>query len=483
VKKLAIKVFSTSNCKFEKRVDSMKKSLLRTILISHFVLVFLFCAAAINAQETSTIDAPKGKNPVIIIPGLTGSELINSKTGELVWFKPQRAKDDDLRLPVSANLVRNRDNLVPKDIIRTVQFIKILPETEIYERLIDALEKRGGYTEGDWNGPKPSDYQDTFYVFPYDWRRDNVENARLLVKKVEDLKRKLGKPNLKFNIIAHSMGGLIARYAAMYGNTDLPAGKARPTWAGARDFDKIFLLGTPNEGSTLSVNALLNGFSYIGGGLNLPFIQNINKFDVFTIPAMYQLLPHDGTLTVYDENLKPISVDLYNPKTWEKYGWTVWQDGDFKKKMSLTEQRNAKAYFQAVLSRAKRFQAALDANTGDKLPVSIYLMGADCKETQNAVLLLHDEKKDRWKLQFKAENYTRTDGTKVTAEELKPLLFAMGDGVVTQRSLKAQTSGNKTVLPVTSELYQCEDHNKLVTNLDIQGKLLSILFGSVVTTK
>jgi len=435
-----------------------------------------------GAQETPPIKAPTGKNPVIIIPGLTGSELVNRKTGELVWFKPRRAKDDDIRLPVSTNLARNRDNLVAKDIIRSIQFFKFLPETEIYERLIGALEKRGGYREASWTKPKKSDFEDTFYVFPYDWRRDNVENARLLIQKIEGLKRRLGKPNLKFNVIAHSTGGLIARYAVMYGNADLPRGKPRPNWAGARSFDKIFLLGTPNEGSILSFNAILNGFSYVGGGLNLPFIQNISRFDVFTIPAIYQLLPHDGTLQSFDENLKPLAVDLFDVKTWEEYGWAVWQDDDFKKKMDAAEQRGAKAYFQAALSRAKRFQAALDANTSDKLPVSIYLLGGDCKETQNGVVILRDAKKNRWKAQFKADSFTRSDGTKVSAEELKTLLVALGDGVVTQRSLKAQTVGNKTILPVVSELYQCEGHNKLVTSTEVQDKLLALIFGSEIRT-
>jgi hypothetical protein len=232
----------------------------------------------------------------------------------------------------------------------------------------------------------------------------------------------------------------------------------------------------------LSLKALLNGFSYIGGGLNLPFIQNISRFDVFTIPSIYQLLPHDGTFAVYDENLKPLQVDLYNVKTWENYEWTVWQDDAFTKKLDATEQRNAKAYFAAVLDRARRFQLALDANTNEKTPVSIYLMGGDCKDTDNGVVLVRDAKKNRWKTLFKAESFDRADGTKVSAEEQKALFTMLGDGVVTQRSLKAQTVGNKTILPVTAELYQCEGHNKLVTSPEVQDKLLALIFGTEVKT-
>lgn len=444
--------------------------------VPKYCIAFVLCLLAGSAVAQAP--AETGKAPLIIIPGLTGSELVNSKTGEEVWFKTRRSKDDDIRLPISPNLARNRDNLVAKDIIRSVKFLKILPESEIYERLIESLQSRGGYKEGKWDAPAKDGYQDTFYLFPYDWRRDNVENARLLVRQVEALKRKLGKPDLKVNIIAHSMGGLISRYAAMYGNADLPAGQPKPTWAGARHFDKIFLLGTPNEGSILALDSLLHGYGNIGGGVNLPFIQDISRFDVFTLPSAYQLLPHEGSLRAYDENLQPVKVDIYDPATWEKYGWSIWLDGDFTKKFDAAEQKNAKPYFLAALARGKRFQAALNANTSETVPVRFYLIGADCKETPTAILLLHDPKKNRWETKFKADAFTRADGTKVSDVQLKPLLFTNGDSVVAKRSLANETAasnGNKHVLPIVSEIYQCEDHGKLATNPEIQDKLFSIL--------
>ena len=444
-------------------------------------VLFIFCFVAlfsfsIKAQNTP----PKGKNPIIIIPGLTGSELINSKTNEVVWFKPQRSKDDDLRLPISSvNLAQNKDLLIAGDITRNLQVLKILPEVEIYQKLIDALQTRGGYEEGKWDNPTIKGYEDTFYVFSYDWRLDNVENARLLVKKIENLKRTLKRPNLKFNVIAHSMGGLISRYAAMYGDADLPAGKPKPTWAGAKNFSKIFLLGTPNEGSAQSLGALINGFSYLGGGLNLPFVQDISKFDTFTIPSIYQLLPHAGTLTAFDENLKPLDVDIYDPKTWDEYGWSVIKDDDFNKKFTIAEQKNAKAYFQAVLSRAKRFHEAIDANTSAKPAVAIYLIGADCKDTLDSIVIYRD-KKNEWKTLFKADAFVRENGEKVSSEELKKVLYAMGDGVVTKRSLAAETltaNANKTILPVTSEIFLCEGHTRLVTSIEVQDKLFALLLG------
>lgn len=448
------------------------------------IFTFWIFIPGICAQETTTPEIKKNRPPIIIIPGLTGSELVNKNTNEVVWFKAQRSKNDDLRLPISPNLTRNRDNLVPKDIIRSVKFFKFLPETEIYERLIDALEKRGGYKEGKWDAPAKDGFENTFYVFAYDWRRDNVENARLLMNKIDGLKRKLRKPKLKFNVIGHSMGGLIARYAAMYGGADLPSGKPLPTWAGARNFDKIFLLGTPNEGSTIALSALLNGFSYIGGGLNLPFIQNISRFDTFTIPSIYQLLPHEKTFFAFDENLKPLDVDLFDPKTWEKYDWSVIKDENFAKNFSAVERRAAKAYFSVVLDRAKRFQLALDANISQKIPVSFYVMGADCKETVNSVVIYRDGKKNRWRTLFKSDSFERENGEKVSVEDLKKLIYEMGDGVVTKRSLTGETflkNNGKFILPITSELFLCEGHNKLATNAEIQDKLFALIWGEVTT--
>src|SRR5262249_17481721 len=180
-----------------------------------------------------------GKPPVIVIPGILGSELINTRTGEKVW--PSAFRTSEEGLPMSPNLAANRDDLVPGKIIETVRLARVLPEVYVYRDLLEALRHYAGYREGDWNNPGSDGGQDTFYVFAYDWRKDNVANARELIRRVEHLKQELSQPNLKFNVIAHSMGGLIARYAAMYGDQDLPADESLPplTWSGAQDISKI----------------------------------------------------------------------------------------------------------------------------------------------------------------------------------------------------------------------------------------------------
>lgn len=427
----------------------------------------------VKATPTPTPKATvTGKLPVIIVPGLIGSELVNKNTGGEVWFHLQRKKDDDLRLPITANIARNRDNLVPRDILRNVKLVKFLPEIQIYDRLIESL-KADGYTEANWNAPVA---YDSFYVFPYDWRRDNVETARILVQKIQAAKTKLKNPNLKFNVIAHSMGGLISRYAAMYGTTDLPAGsqKAVPNWSGAKHFNKIFLVGTPNEGSLRSLEAFVQGFTYFGSGINLPFVQNLTRFDIFTIPSVYQLLPQAGTAHAFDENLKPMQVDIYNPSLWEKYGWAAYTDKDFSKKFTAAEQRNAKAYLRAALDRARRFHEALRATSLTKSPVPVYFIGAECKPTLDGMIIYRDEKKNTWRTIFKPDSFERADGTKVTKQDLEPLLYSPGDGTVTKRSfltaaIRNISNDEQTSFPV------CEEHDKLTGNPEIQKTLFAVL--------
>ena len=420
----------------------------------------------------------QGKNPVILIPGLTGSELKHKDTGERVWYKTFKSKSEDLRLPISNSVVNNRDNLIPGDILRTVK-LGILPGVDVYDGFIKAMELRGGYREEKWDAPTENGFQDSLYVFPYDWRLDNVENARLLIKRVAALKLKLKKPDLKFDIVAHSMGGLIARYAAMYGDTELPAGNRKPvpTWSGAKYFDKIVLLGTPNEGAATSLGALVNGYAIGGLRLDLPFVQDTSKFMVFTIPSAYQLLPAPGTLRVLNDKLEPITVDLYDPKIWSKYGWNAINDKGFGKAFTSAERKLAPAYFASALDRAKRLHQALDAAPGKSGGVTFFVLGSDCKTALDAIVVYQE--KDNWKTLFKPKAFMRADGTKVLEEDAKKVMYSPGDGIVTSRSLEAttitQATGVESILKSGPGKFICEDHNKLAGNAKIQDYIIGVL--------
>lgn len=471
-------------------------------LIHLALILFVFLSIHINAQTT-------GKTPVIIVPGVQGSELVNPLTGKSAWFAVRRDKDDDIRLPMtSANLARNRDTLVARDIIREVKLPGVLPDIEVYKGLIDSLLARG-YTEGDWNKPQATD---VFYVFPYDWRRDNVETARLLIQKIEAVKRSVKRPDLKFDIIAHSMGGLIARYAAMYGAADLPVEGRNPipTWAGAKHINKLLMFGTPNEGSVDAFSAVINGANIVSTR-NLPFIDDFRPEDVLTSPASFQLMQHQSTARFLDENLKPLKVDLYNVKTWNTYGWGAVNDPKFLSKLkdaprlalrnkeikpvkpakdanyddrilAQTTSAQVNAYFAAVLSRTKRFHLALDAPTR-KSPILLYAYGGNCQPTLDAVVLMRDDKKERWITITSARDIKTSGGRDIKKDEVKEVIYALGDGRVTRRSLLAESEESKggteqlvkTIFPVKSSVFGCGLHTSLFLEKTIQDSFLSAL--------
>lgn len=444
----------------------MKRRGLKKALATLIQAGFLLVALGISV-------AAQGKNPVILIPGLSGSELLHKDTGERVWFRAIRSKREDLRLPISADLSKNRDELVPGDILRAVKLGPI-SVVDVYGGFVTAMRARGGYREEKWSEPSELGSRDALYVFSYDWRLDAVSNARRLFTEVEDLKIRLKRPDLKFDIVAHSLGGLISRYAAMYGDADLPqdARRAKPTWAGAKHFNKIVLIGTPNEGSVLSLSSLTGGFSVGGVRMDLPFLEDTSKFTVFTIPSAYQLLPAPGTMRVFDDRLEPISIDIYDPKVWKKYGWYVIDDREFASRFSAAERKAADAYFAAVLDRAKRTHLALAAGDGKTGGVSFQIVGADCRTALDSIVLYEDKKTSKWITLFRPRGFTRWDGEKITTAELTKLMMTPGDGVVTRRSLETARPGS---IGNTAEKFICGEHTRLAANVKVQEYVIGLL--------
>jgi hypothetical protein len=422
----------------------------------------------------------QGKNPLILIPGLSGSELVDKKTGEKIWFRAVKAKSEDLRLPISTNINRVQDDIIPGDVLRNVK-IGPVTVTDVYGGFVRAMEMRGGYREEKWETPSDDGDHDSLYVFAYDWRLDSVGNAQRLFSSVETLKKKLDNPSLKFDIVAHSLGGIISRYAVMYGNADLPASGKKPTpnWAGAKHFDKVILLGTPNEGSSSSLSALLNGYTIGGLRIDLPFLEDTSRFTVFTIPSAYQLLPAPGTLRLLNDRLEPIEVDLYDTKVWSKYGWNPVEDRGFADRFDDAEEKIAPQFFAGQLARAKRLHEALAASRGKSGGVTFQVFGSDCKTAVNSVVVYRDREADNWKTVFRPKGFTRTDGTKVTDNDLKDAMTTPGDGVVSTRSLEASTqsenAGVRSIMDSGAPKYVCEEHNKLAANSRIQDQIIKFL--------
>lgn len=398
---------------------------------------------------------------------------------------------------MSPDLAANRDDLVPGKIIETVKLARVLPEVYVYRDLLDALRRYAGYRQGDWENPGAGDYQDTVYVFPYDWRQDNVRNARELVRRIERLKSRLQRPDLKFNVVAHSMGGLIARYAAMYGDADLPEGDGpiQPTWAGAAHISKIVMIGVPNEGSTDAFATLIEGYSITEGlRRRVPLLNKLTAQDVVRTPSVFQLMPHRGAVRFLDENLQPLALDLYDIDVWKRYGWSViYSSPDFRRNYigaAGSDGGNGKseeldAYLAATLRRALRFHQALDSVENSNSPVVLLAIGGDCEETLSAPVILRDEKRNRWLTLTRPREFRTSSGAKISKKQATNAMFAPGDGRVTRTSLLGETlfKHRDTQTGFTLSHYAvfgCDLHGQLPRNKSVQDNALTAIVGEVM---
>jgi len=452
------------------------------------------------AQVFASARTRTGKRPIILVPGILNLKLVNSKTHETVWPAAFRSDNDELDLPITGDPLNSKDDLVATEAIESVRFLPLTPKVNILGSLLHVLREEAGYKEGQWDNPPADGDHDTFYTFVYDWRRDNVQLAQQLINQLISLKQKLNRPDLKFNIVSVSMGGLIARYAAMYGAADLPAVDETPvvTWAGANHIAQIFMFGVPNEGSMSAFATVLNGYS-LSEGTDKPrhLLRKLSRKDAFSGLSVFQLMPHQQTARFLDQNLKPLAIDLYDPKNWKLFGWSIAHDPEFRKSFAKRKPSDATAnnhsatailevHLTAILERTKLFHRALDAPTSNS-PVPLFALVGDCEKTLAAAIVFYDEKRQRWTTITSAKEIRTPQGTAVSRERVIEALYAPGDGRVTRASVMGESlepTANHSVyqsgLPIVHAFFACGGHGSLHNNRILQNNALTLLLSEAV---
>jgi len=217
-------------------------------------------------------------DPVIIIPGILGSW---EKNGELV----------------------------------------IDPVFHTYDNLIETLELNGFVQD------------ENLFTFPYNWRQSNVFTAGLLRDRINEVQEICECD--KVDLVAHSMGGLVARYyiqSGLYeddidqlvflGTPHLGSPKSYLTWEGGRFGNRI--LDRSFE-YVMAIEARRNNFSDLFSYIrNLPIIsvqQLLPTFDYIrdkdtgilrSYPTHYPLNTFLENLNVNITNLFDSGVDITN---------------------------------------------------------------------------------------------------------------------------------------------------------------------------
>ena len=349
----------------------------------------------------------RDRNPIIVIPGVLGSRLVQSQTGQVVWgefgggsINPASAAGAQaIALPMSEQkpLSALTDAVKPAGTLDAleIRFFGIPFQINAYRDLLTTLGV-GGYRD-DQTKLADINYGDQTYSsfqFAYDWRRDNVENARLLHKFILEKKafveaerrERHGKDfePVRFDIIAHSMGGLVARYYLEYGDADLPAdGSApEPTWAGAKNVDRLVMIATPNAGALDAVANLVQGETLSR------FLPKYEAAILGTMPSLYQLLPRTRQRPVVAEGDRR-AVDIMDPKVWAQFRWGLMDPRqqvvlhDLLPGVDDAETRREIAYdhLKKCLARAKVFHQALDIPSKPPAGTTIHLIAGDAHPT------------------------------------------------------------------------------------------------------
>lgn len=206
----------------------------------------------------------KTQYPTIVIPGVIGSELCEGDNK--LWFKYGEAfnPEDVLRLELtSTGTSVNNVSVFNDDDFGT---------TDIYKNLVTSLRQEYGIDE--------------VYFFAYDWRMDNADNANKLS---EYIKTVVGSP--KVNIVAHSMGGLVA---SSYIKEN------------SQTINKYISLGTPYLGSPKVPYVFNTGALIKKGPLDVAAFGL--KQIASHMTSAYQLLPYDSPET-YIAVAEPDKID------------------------------------------------------------------------------------------------------------------------------------------------------------------------------
>jgi len=411
--------------------------------------------------------------PVIVIPGLMGSKLASPERGE-VWIGSLW----DLAFSEYRNAALHIDpeTLLPDPRgVRATEITGKFAGRNFYQPIIDTLEDVGGFRRADAGMPvDPSGRY--YYVYAYDWRLDNVQSVRGLSRLIEQIRQDHGEPDLKVDIIAHSMGGMIARYYLRYGTVDVTEDNDFPVnYHGSDRVRRIVILGTPNMGSVKSLQAFISG-RQIG-------LRTIPPEVMLTFPSFYQLFPHPLTDWLIDMHGRSFDIDPFDISTWKRFNWALFDEARRRKIVERFDDREAgqawlalmERYFEKHIERGRRFMWSLTVNM-DRQPWQLVVFGGDCNlTTARGVVEPID---GRFELRMRPDEIVDP----VDGIDYEHLMLEPGDGLVTKTSLLARQTLDPLVprhkwsdFPVDYPLFLCEDHSQLTNNAFFQNNLLHFL--------
>ncbi len=449
--------------------------ILRTLILS-LVLLISGCAKTVR-PDLGRLYGFKHQSdeqpPVILIHGAFGSRLVDDAgverwpggLGRILW-----ADYKDIALEF------DRQSLVPTtDQLHVDGITDRISGRDFYGRIRQTLESIGGY-QLQTAGKPPQTPGRHYYVFEYDWRQDNVDSAQKLHRYLDQIREDLKDDNLTFDIVAHSMGGLITRYFARYGSADVLNDNEFPvTGIGASYLRRVVLLGTPNLGSITSFTNMVEGMK-VG-------FDRIPPEVLVTFPSAFQLLPHPLSDWVFSNAGQPMKQDLFDTSVWQNYRISVFSpkiiDNIKKQYENPSDGDDAinalHAYFNKHIERGRRFVWSLTV-PAEQASTAYILFGGDCDLTPNRIIAE----------EIDGQPVIRLHPSKIVnvvpGVDYERLMLEPGDGTVTKASLLARTDTDPSVarhrysyFRLKYPIFLCEHHSQLTGNVNFQDNLMHVL--------
>lgn len=399
-------------------------------------------------KRSAAYEGP-ARNPVIIVHGFLGAKLTETVSDKSIWgsFKgsalfstsPDTVRSLSHPMEIGKPLRELKDTVISTSILDDVDVRMLGFNFHVagYSKLIHILENAGYVQE---KSPMPSDKNfPSLFLFHYDWRRDLPENAARLHDFILEKRSMLQKAyrrcydledyDVQFDVVAHSMGGLVSRYYLRYGNQDLPADGSLPklNWDGSKYLDKLLIVGTPNAGYLDTIMEMVHGLRVeIGTPLMAPGL-------IATFPSYYQMMPPLSTRpVVYSDDPENSNVNIFDPQVWidNKWGLADPKQDEILKielpELATAEERRAVAldHLSKCLKRAHQFIRAMQVYSTPPEDVALFLFQGD------AILTSRQAEVDR-----------KTGAIQVTKQE-------PGDGkILVTSTLNDLRSGQKLWVP------------------------------------
>jgi pimeloyl-ACP methyl ester carboxylesterase len=420
------------------------------------------------------LSRPADQPPVVLIPGAFGSSLRDQRTGRELWpvsnSKLLLGNYRDLGLPL--------DPVTLEPDASQAEAYAVLREglgRDFYGSVVEALQRVGGYQRCRHDRPPATDAPCSLYLYLYDFRLDTVRAARGLAALIERIRDEHADRRLQVDIVAHSNGGLVARYFVRHGTAGLPGDKPLlPSHAGAEAVRRLLLVGTPNLGTLQPVLSLVRG-EEIG-------LRRIPPEVVATCPGLAQMLPHPAVPWLIDLQGNVVGADLYDIATWRELGWSLFdprvaartieeKGGGVAGRVYLDRLRE---FLGRSLAEGRRFAESF-ATEPDSSDVPTWVFGGDCEPTL-ARLVVES---------VAGELHARESPAAIAApgpHACVDAMFEPGDTVVTRSSLLGRRTLDVAAprtpaesLRIAHALFFCARHQQLTGNAILQDNLLHAL--------